>query len=461
MAITHVNSQSGTEAAATSVTATKPTGTASGDLLLAFFSSNSQACTPPAGWTLLTDETTEVFRLQAYYKVAGGSEPASYSFSVGAAAPLVLSITALRGVDTGDVFDSSVGIESALTHSEPYTTPSVTADSAGRLLYFRAVRASTTTPFTFTASGVSELRDVGVFSGGSVSYSQGIYLATSDYSTSGSKSGLAITCSGTESHNIVFTLAIKSSGVTGDSEMTLPLPTMSASGYWSYPATLETELPLPDVSVDVFHGEYEAVLDGDVNISVAFSGNTPVRGPMDVVIPLDLEFGGETRRFAENIVEVVREERWLIITQDGYRPGVRNVTFTRLTVDLPLLGVSFAVKADPAAPPVSADVVAEGAHVGFSFSAGSTSASVAASNATVAYGDVGMSEDVVVTVTANDASIAMTTDAEHASALAEGLDASGTEAGSEEVTASVTAYNPTGAPGIHAFAGHAAVSCHN
>lgn len=336
MAVSHVNTQTGTEASGTSVTATKPTGTASGDLLLAFFVSNSQNATPPSGWTEIADETIEVFRLQVYYKVAGGSEPANYSFTVGASAPLVLAISAFRGVDTADPIDIDPVVETALTHSEGYTTPTVSGGTAGRLLYFRAVRLSGSTPPTFTASGLPELADVGVFSGGTVCYSQVHYTSTSDYNTTGSQGGASITCSASESHNIVLTMGVKSSGIPGTMEATMPLPQMTASGSWSIPAVLDVDMLLPSMTATAFAGDNEATLTVVVPVSMSAAGNTPVRGTLDAVVPIEFDAPGETRYFAENVVLVDRDERWIVITQDGYYLGVRNQAITLLRIDMPL-----------------------------------------------------------------------------------------------------------------------------
>ncbi len=57
-----------------------PSGVQASDLLVAFwhtFSSSSNSWTPPSGWTELADTTP----LCVAYKVASGSEPASYAFT--------------------------------------------------------------------------------------------------------------------------------------------------------------------------------------------------------------------------------------------------------------------------------------------------------------------------------------------------------------------------------------------
>lgn len=69
--------------AASSVTVTKPTGTASGELMVAIVNWNTNGTiTPPSGWT--EKNTVTAFSggtTGLYYKVAGGSEPADYTWS--------------------------------------------------------------------------------------------------------------------------------------------------------------------------------------------------------------------------------------------------------------------------------------------------------------------------------------------------------------------------------------------
>jgi hypothetical protein len=68
----------------TTITLTKPTGTASGELLVAFIGGYiSATITSPSGWTNLfvVTEATSGAILRCDYLVAGGSEPSSYSWT--------------------------------------------------------------------------------------------------------------------------------------------------------------------------------------------------------------------------------------------------------------------------------------------------------------------------------------------------------------------------------------------
>jgi hypothetical protein len=73
----------------TSITVSKPSGTASGDLLIGVVvtDGNAGTFTPPSSWTLINAGTADPggiadqVTLGAWYKIAGGSEPASYQWT--------------------------------------------------------------------------------------------------------------------------------------------------------------------------------------------------------------------------------------------------------------------------------------------------------------------------------------------------------------------------------------------
>src|SRR3954468_21685402 len=113
-AVTHRNTQTGTATAATSVTVTKPTGVQTNDLLVAhvMVTGNVTGSLAGAGWTQVTSGTAANAGTQAsFYKIAGGSEPASYSFTWTTNRAAVATVTAYYGVMSTaplDVF-SAVG----------------------------------------------------------------------------------------------------------------------------------------------------------------------------------------------------------------------------------------------------------------------------------------------------------------------------------------------------------------
>jgi len=84
MAIVIESQSSNTVANSSSITITKPSGVVSGNLMVMCgnFEINTTV-TPPSGWTQITNNvhSSNQFRLLSYYKIAGGSEPADYTWS--------------------------------------------------------------------------------------------------------------------------------------------------------------------------------------------------------------------------------------------------------------------------------------------------------------------------------------------------------------------------------------------
>jgi hypothetical protein len=469
VAITHVDTNVATSTTS-SATCTKPAGTAQGDLMLAFLTANNQNATAPAGWTEIADDVVEIFRNQVFYKVAGASEPASYQFSVSNDTILVLTISSFRDVDTAaSPIDITPVVETDLTANEPYTTPTVTGGTAGRLIYFRASRDDNTTEITYTASGVTELADHGI-DNGSVAYSHAVYMANADYSGSGSKSGLAITANSTETHNFVMTLGIKAkSGPQATMSVQMPsLPSVSMTASWSHVATVNVNpIPMPQMTAEAFHGENEGPLDVSVPITVNIAGTINPRGTLDTVVTPTVSVVGETRFFGDNTVIPEREERWLVMTQDGYYLGIRNVTFVPLVIEMPLPVVNIsATTAARAGEVADVPVDVPGPTPAVVFSAGAaTSVATTANNATVLTGALAMAEIAESAVNVAEVSeqldsevVRITTGVESTDASAVAFDLIGFSATPGDAAVTVTAYNATGGNAKNVDAGHVSVT---
>ncbi len=149
---------SGANAKTTSLVLPKPTGTVAGDVLLASVAvRTTTAITPPAGWTLVrVDPRATTFRQAVYVHVAGGGEPASYTWTFPGARPAVGTIAAYEGVDTANPIVAHNGIDSA--GSASITAPSVTTTVPNTRLvgFFAIVGATTIGP----AAGMTELTEV-------------------------------------------------------------------------------------------------------------------------------------------------------------------------------------------------------------------------------------------------------------------------------------------------------------
>lgn len=311
-----------TAANGTSVSAAKPSGVIAGDLLLAVFTNNKQTVTRPSGWTplfTLNASTGNSWSTGVYYKVAGSSEPTSYAFSVPSAAPLVLSLSAWSNVDTTTPIGTGHAQVASGALSEPHTGPTASVSAVnGRLIHIRAVRYAGSTVPTFTAPGVTELVDAGVFSGGSVCYANVQYAATADYVGAGSKAGKAITCSQAETDNVEATIALKTKATPASGAFACPLPSLTDVAFEAgthFDATVSVALPKVSVAADGYGQPVEntgPMACTLAPVSADVSGASAAIGSMDAsVLPL-VKFQAETRVFGIRVIAVEEDTSRLI-----------------------------------------------------------------------------------------------------------------------------------------------------
>jgi len=116
-----------------SLTINKPVGTAAGDVMIASIAvrPNTAAITVPAGWTpvrRIDNANANANSLAVYYKVAGASEPANYTWTFSTSTGSAGGIHTFSGVDTGNPIDVEGGQNTAsgLTHATPSVTTTVT-----------------------------------------------------------------------------------------------------------------------------------------------------------------------------------------------------------------------------------------------------------------------------------------------------------------------------------------------
>lgn len=162
-----------------SISCNVPTGTQSGELLVARYSTSAATGTPSpdqAGWTLVNSVTLSGATLIAWWRIATGSEPASYSFStaagVGNQPPTIVAIHRIRGADPTTPINAS-NTATASTTSTTVNIPSATSTAANTLrLAFGTVANLTNaaqTDYSFTpAASFVERVDHGQTTGGTV-----------------------------------------------------------------------------------------------------------------------------------------------------------------------------------------------------------------------------------------------------------------------------------------------------
>lgn len=150
--ITIVASATATGTNGTTLVVNKPTGTLSGDLLLLFITSTSNTVGTPSasGFTMLLDVDAPVSSV--LYKVAGGSEPSTYSVSSGQTQPAICLLVAIRG-STNTL---TSGTWSSSGTGTTITAPSITMPNSGLLFAFYGMRVSQTASMSLsTPSGMN------------------------------------------------------------------------------------------------------------------------------------------------------------------------------------------------------------------------------------------------------------------------------------------------------------------
>ena len=117
----------------------KPSGAAAGDLLLATLEVDEDPApvTPPAGWTLLQDTvgaggTGNAFHTQVWWKLAGSSEPSSYTWTVSGSPWVDVGLLDYKNVNQTNPIDVSAARDAGTTKTP--VTPSVTASGANELV---------------------------------------------------------------------------------------------------------------------------------------------------------------------------------------------------------------------------------------------------------------------------------------------------------------------------------------
>lgn len=161
MAIAFVAASS-TQTSSATATLSVPSGTQADDVLIALLwarGDNSQTITPPAGWTAVTallrtgNNTATDANHQVFVRVAGGSEPGSYTWTLGSSMQWSGGMVAYRGVDTAAPIDNSS--TQIVATSATITAPSLTTLTNGaQLVYAIGVNSGST---SITApSGYSE-----------------------------------------------------------------------------------------------------------------------------------------------------------------------------------------------------------------------------------------------------------------------------------------------------------------
>ncbi|MDP9888351.1 PKD domain-containing protein [Pseudarthrobacter enclensis] len=129
--------------AVTGVSISAPAGTAAGDVLVAAITvdTNPGMASVPAGWTAMVNglsinsSSTSGARVYVYYHVVGSSDPASYAWTLSAAAKWGGGITGYRGVNNTTPLDAQVVTAVDASYSATsITAPSTTTATNGAMV---------------------------------------------------------------------------------------------------------------------------------------------------------------------------------------------------------------------------------------------------------------------------------------------------------------------------------------
>lgn len=157
--------QTASSASTTSSIVTKVSGTASGHYMLAqvVLSNTAATITPPTDWYVLADTSVTGLRMVVYYKIAGGSEPANYTWSYSATTAAVVTLRCLSNVEV----DYSVQVNSSASATTSMTGLSNLSLSNGDYyLFFGGIAGNirVTPPGGFTEDADLGVTGVGAFS---------------------------------------------------------------------------------------------------------------------------------------------------------------------------------------------------------------------------------------------------------------------------------------------------------
>lgn len=147
-AVTHPNTDA-------TVTITKPTGVVSGRLMVAVLGwGNRTLSSAPSGWTLAASNTGAFFKTVAYWKIAGGSEPASYDWVFSGTVSAVGAILHYSGAHaTTPVDDADAGNS---TSTASWDAPTSTTTGADRTIV-RGVAYDAVRTLTFPSGPTSRV----------------------------------------------------------------------------------------------------------------------------------------------------------------------------------------------------------------------------------------------------------------------------------------------------------------
>jgi hypothetical protein len=192
-------------AGGSTLTIAEPAGTQSADVLVAHMivRTAGNTITPPAGWNLvLRQDSSSSISTASYVKVAGSSEPVSYTWSFGTAGQASGGIASYIGVNTTTPVDAS--------HAQ-YNNSTSNVDNTG-------VTTTTANDMLVYAVGITVVTTVNVPSGFTQEWSTSSNSSTTSemsqkiFSSIGATGTVHGTHNGGANSNITMLIALKPGG---------------------------------------------------------------------------------------------------------------------------------------------------------------------------------------------------------------------------------------------------------
>lgn len=187
----------------------KPTGTVVGDTMITFLTNfDGNIVGQPSGWTQilpLVDNTAATLRSYMFYKLAGASEPSTYTWTLDGSADLAAGVVVhtYRGVDLASPIGNVITAQS--TTLETLASGNVNVTVAGSWLFgMSSCRHTGTASCTCTAASMTERADgfgadtVGSFTRATATYDSNGTVATGNQTRTYVRTGT------TAAHNVTL-----------------------------------------------------------------------------------------------------------------------------------------------------------------------------------------------------------------------------------------------------------------
>lgn len=206
----------------TSLTINKPTGTANGDVMVAHVvvRTAGNTITPPSGWSLvLRKDSSGSISTATYWKLAGSSEPSSYSWALGTSGEASGGIASYTGVNTISPIDASNAQYNSGTSN--VTNAGVTTFNANDMVVY-AVGITTSTTVNVPSGFTQEWT-------GTSSTSTTSEMSDKLFATAGTTGAISGSHNGGANSNITHLVALKPANSTTPTVTPTPTPTPTAT----------------------------------------------------------------------------------------------------------------------------------------------------------------------------------------------------------------------------------------